>query len=142
MPTTPERWALIRTDRRPYRYELSFLLERVGEAEWVVAGASGQVSVDDLSVKEVILLSAGPLYPTQDRPYQVRAGISNSRLAELRASTCALADLHGAEPFAGGLAALAGGSWRSATFVERGCSGGHGGRGGGGGHGAGGAVGG
>ena len=53
VPLCDERMALIRIDGQPgYRYELSFLLYRIGDgSRWVVADPEAQLSTDALSAE-------------------------------------------------------------------------------------------
>ena len=56
----------------------------------------GDVSVDDLSVEEVIPLVPGTPYPSAGRPYRIRDPLLEEWLGPVRLQARALAELQGA----------------------------------------------
>jgi len=108
VPLVPEQMALIRIGGQPYHYELSFILSRVEGARWVVAGSDGELSLDDLSVEEVVPLAAGSDYPAAGRPSLIMQPVTDARLAWIRAAGRAFTEFHG--PPATGPVPLAGGA--------------------------------
>ena len=96
VPTCSERQALIRMIGTAHNYEHSFLLQRIDGPRWAVADADGTVTIDDLSVEEVVPLVAGRAFPVEGRPFLVRPVVDEGWIAPLKVRARQLAELQNA----------------------------------------------
>ena len=97
VPASNDKIALVRIEDQPYEYELTWLFARVRDSVWIAGDTSGDLTLDDLSVEEVVPLQPGAAYPEAGRPFLIR-DFTEDWVSPVRFRAYQLCELHGGVP--------------------------------------------
>ena len=88
------RQVLMEITGSPSNYEHTLLLERVQGSVWVTLDTDLNMSVEDISEFQLVILGRKSPFPLAGRPFLILAPLDRNRLMEFQSQARAMADLH------------------------------------------------